>query len=268
MLQDGLGEVLERLYRRYNRREYVSPDPLQFLYNYDDLLDREIVGLIASSLAYGNVKQIIRSVEDVLRRIGGEPRRYLVLAKGQEIRKDLHGFKHRFTDGSHMAEMLLAIKEVIMEYGSIYNGFLSLVKDEDPNILPALTRFVDLLDKKRRLLFLIPSPDDKSPCKRLNLFLRWMVRKDEVDPGGWCEISPSKLIYPVDTHMHKIALSLGITRRKNPSLGCAVEITRAFSKFSPHDPVKYDFVLTRFGIRGEQSIWSELKNWFVRHELP
>ena len=80
------------------------------------------------------------------------------------------------------------------------------------------------------------------------MFLRWMVRKDAIDPGGWDQISPSKLIVPIDTHMHQVGLKLGFTKRKQANLTTALEVTSAFSKFSPDDPVKYDFSLTRVGI--------------------
>ncbi|MCD6487215.1 MAG: TIGR02757 family protein, partial [Syntrophobacterales bacterium] len=105
---------------------------------------------------------------------------------------------------------------------------------------------------------LLPSPAKGSACKRLNLFLRWMVRHDDVDPGGWDDISSSKLIIPLDTHMHRICLALGITKRKQADMKTALEITRSFQVMAPHDPVRYDFALTRLGIRKDTDITSFL----------
>ncbi|MBW2226086.1 MAG: DUF2400 family protein, partial [Deltaproteobacteria bacterium] len=96
---------------------------------------------------------------------------------------------------------------------------------------------------------LVALPEKGSACKRMNLFLRWMVRKDRVDPGGWADVPLSKLIVPLDTHMHKISLQLGFTSKKQANMHAALEITDGFKNFVPDDPVKYDFSLTRFGIR-------------------
>ena len=97
---------------------------------------------------------------------------------------------------------------------------------------------------------MLSSPEDGSACKRLFLYLKWMVRRDDVDPGGWTAFSPKDLIMPTDTHIHNITRQLGLTGRKQADLKTALEITRGFSAFSPEDPTRYDFALTRFGIRG------------------
>jgi uncharacterized protein (TIGR02757 family) len=125
---------------------------------------------------------------------------------------------------------------------------MSGLRSGDPTVVPALSAFVGNVFPEG-CDFLIPTPDRGSACKRLNLFLRWMVRRDDVDPGGWDGVPPSKLVVPLDIHMHRIALTLGLTERKQADLRTAIEITEAFRKLSPSDPVRYDFVLTRFGIR-------------------
>lgn len=249
---------LEKLYRRYNRREFVSPDPLQFLYDYENGRDREIVGIVASSLAYGNVKQILRSVSIVLGVLGDSPHGYLMKSSETVIKKDFRGFKHRFTTGADLANLLIAVKKNVTEYGSLKASFLKGFSEGDQNVVSALSKFAKLLDPKKNG-FLIPSPERSSACKRLNLFLRWMVRSDSVDPGGWNEVDKSKLIVPLDTHMHNIALQLGLTKRKQGNLKTAEEITSGFAKISPNDPVKYDFCLTRLGIRDDLDIESALK---------
>ncbi|MCJ7774009.1 MAG: DUF2400 domain-containing protein, partial [Desulfobacterales bacterium] len=100
---------------------------------------------------------------------------------------------------------------------------------------------------------LVAHPQKGSACKRMNLFLRWMVRQDAVDPGGWDDVSPSKLVIPLDTHMYRIGLRLGFTTRKQMDMHTAIEITKGFQKVIPDDPVKYDFSLTRFGIRNDMN---------------
>ncbi len=179
-------EYLDSLYDKYNRREFVNPDPLQFLYDYPDVREREVVALIASSLAFGRVPQIVRSVGIVLRRLGPSPRVFLEAAAPESIRTMFGDFIHRFVTGADLAEMLLAVERVIRRYGSLYACFLSGVNADDETVLPALAAFVRELSAETdgRRNYLLPAPERGSACKRLNLFLRWMVRKDDVDPGG------------------------------------------------------------------------------------
>lgn len=241
-------ERLEALYSEYNRRCYVHPDPLEFLYDFDDPLDVEVVGIIASSLAYGNVKQILRSVSVVLARMGPCPSAFLLNSPFDRVADSLSDFKHRFTTGEDLARLLWGMRRVIEKHGSLQKCFMSRLRRKDRNVIPALSAFVEKISPAG-CDFLIPSPSRGSACKRLNLFLRWMVRRDEVDPGGWDGVPSSKLLVPLDTHMHRIAMTLGLTKRKQADLRTAMEITEAFRELSPGDPVRYDFVLTRFGIR-------------------
>lgn len=239
--------AMERLYRKYNRREFVHPDPLEFLYEYDDVRDREIVALIASSLAYGRVRQILKSVGTVLKVMGPSPSKYIQETSPERIHKAFKEFKHRFTTGEDISCLLLGIKALTKQFGSLEGCFMAGLKQNDHNVLSALSHFEKQIACEA-CLNLIPVPGRKSACKRLNLFLRWMVRQDEVDPGGWKKVPRSKLIIPLDTHMHRIAMELGFTKRKQANLTAALEITEAFKRIEPDDPVKYDFVLTRFGI--------------------
>ena len=162
-------------------------------------------------------------------------------------------FKHRFTTGEELALVLWGLKKVIEEYGSLYNCFCTALVDEDDTILPALIRFIGRFRDHMPVIrdSLLPYPEKGSACKRLNLFLRWMVREDNVDPGGWSRVSAAKLIVPVDTHMYKISRMLHLTERKHPDMRAAIEITHAFRIIAPDDPIRYDFALTRLGIRRE-----------------
>jgi uncharacterized protein (TIGR02757 family) len=247
-----LNPNLCELYSKYNRREYVHPDPLEFLYKYSDPLDREVVGLIASSLAYGNVKLILRSVSDVLSRMC-RPREFILSNELKDFIELFRNFKYRFTTGLEFAYFLEGIRCVLIRYGSLGECFSSGMSKVDDDTVPGLIHFVELLsspfpDRPRSLL---PKPELGSACKRLHLYLRWMIREDEVDPGGWMGVSPSKLVVPLDVHMSRISLRLKLTRRKPADLKSALEVTRAFRCLSPEDPVKFDFCLTRLGIRDE-----------------
>lgn len=243
---------LDGLYGGYNRRHYVHPDPLELVYPYDDLKDREIAALIAACLAYGRVAQILKSISSVLTVMGPSPFDYLKDAGECRIKSDFASFVHRFARGSHLSALLIAIKRTIAGYGTLGDCFGNGYTGSDRTVLPALTQFVSVLKRVAPAGgpgHLVASPDKQSACKRLHLFLRWMVRCDAVDPGGWDHIPPSKLIVPVDVHMHRIGCCLGLTDRKQADLKAALALTAAFRRFAPIDPVRYDFALTRFGIR-------------------
>jgi len=245
-------QTLCTLYETFNRREYVHPDPLEFLYNYEDIEDREIVGLVASSLAYGQVRQILKSVSRVLERLES-PRRFLESSSREALVKTFADFKHRFTTGMELAAMLYAVKAVLKRNGSLGDCFAAGHREGHETIIPALSAFVGELaaEFNGTPRSLLPSPDKGSACKRLNLFLRWMVRRDAVDPGGWDHVPAALLIVPLDVHMHRISVRLGLTQRKQADLRTACQITAAFRKIEPQDPVRYDFCLTRLGIRDD-----------------
>lgn len=254
-------EKLDELYVRHNRREFVHPDPLEFLYDYPDVGDREIAGLVASSLAYGRVAQILKSVSSVLERMQPSPSIFLRRASRESLLETFADFKHRFTTGEDMAMLLFGIKRVIERNGSLQACFTAYLNDGDDTIFSALSAFVKELsaqDNGRRNS-LLPLPMRGSACKRLHLFLRWMVRKDDVDPGGWDNVPTSKLIVPLDTHMHRICLALKLTQRKQADMRTAAEITAAFRTIAPEDPVRYDFALTRLGIRDDTDLDAFLK---------
>jgi uncharacterized protein (TIGR02757 family) len=249
-------ERLRKLYDSYNRREFVHPDPLEFLYAYPDPRDREIVGLIAASLAYGNVRQILKSVSRVLERLGRSPSRFVADTSRESLCWGFQDFKHRFTTGEELAAMLQGVRCAVERHRSLEACFCRGLEESHDTVVPALSAFVTELTAgcSTRPASLLPLPSRGSACKRLNLFLRWMVRNDDVDPGGWSKVPSAKLIVPLDTHMHRIALGLGLTSRKQANLETAIEITKAFRAIEKDDPVRYDFCLTRLGIRREMSV--------------
>ena len=246
---------LDVIYDQYNRRSFVHPDPLEFLYFYKDIRDREIAGLITSALAYGKVAQILKSVSYVLGRMDDSPYLFLQNSDKKFLVQRFKEFKYRFADGKNLAALLSGVKNVIDRFGSLNKCFVSGLSPDHENILLAMTFFVsELTSSGNNPGHLIASPKKGSACKRMNLFLRWMVRSDRVDPGEWEGIDKSKLIVPIDTHMFKIGSIFGFTSRKQADIKTALEITQGFKTLSPKDPVKYDFALTRFGIRNDIDI--------------
>ncbi|MFA5239893.1 MAG: TIGR02757 family protein [Phycisphaerae bacterium] len=249
--------VLEKLYDKYNHHEFIKPDPLQFVYNYSAPQDMEITGLLASALAYGRVQQIEKSLTDLLGRMEAGPFEF-VMNFDKQKRKKLKNFKHRFTAGDDISDLLELLKKVLKQFGSIEKFFIQGYKPEDKNIIAALSKFCDsLLEMYAKahkgnvptgLGYLLPNPSAGSPCKRLNLFLRWMVRDDDVDAGLWKRIDKAKLIVPIDVHMGRLCRILGFHDRKVISLSTAVKITERFCEIAPADPVRYDFALSRIGI--------------------
>ena len=244
-------QQLESLYEKYNRREFVHPDPLEFLYRYPELKNRELVGMMAAALAYGRVAQILRSVSVILERMGLSPYRFIMESSPVLIESAFKGFVHRFATGKEVSRLLIGIKGVLEQYGSLYQAFRKFVCSNHDTVLPSMSRFCRLIDEAAGgdIGHLLPMPDRGSACKRMNLFLRWMVRKDDVDPGGWEAIPAALLIIPLDVHMHRIGQKLGFTGRKQADIRTAMEITNGFKRLVPEDPVRYDFALTRLGIR-------------------
>lgn len=246
-------DILDDLYRRYNRREFVHPDPLEFLYRYADPRDREVVGLVAASLAVGRVAMILRNVETVLDRMGPQPAAWVEGASADGLRSALAGLRHRFFTGEDLAAMLWGVRGLMRRHGSVHAFFASAMGRDDETVLPALAALVQELAAAgcTRCRAFLPDPRRRSACKRMNLYLRWMVRRDDVDPGGWDRVPASRLVVPLDTHMHRIGLALGLTARRQANLATALDITAALRRIAPDDPVRYDFALTRLGIRDD-----------------
>jgi uncharacterized protein (TIGR02757 family) len=248
-----LKKIFDGLYEKYNHHELIKPDPLQFVYEYANPADMEIAGFLAASLAYGRVEQIENSVRNLLGRLGKNPYEFVVNFQNRD-RVKFAGFKHRFNTGDDIADLILLFQKVITESGSIEKYFVKFYDEGDENIIPALSGFCEtLLNLKsggvsQGLKFLLAGPNLGGVAKRLNMFLRWMVRGDDVDAGLWRAIDKSKLIMPVDVHIGRLTRILGFHKNKNITLKTAVEITRRFAEIEPADPVKYDFALSRIGI--------------------
>lgn len=241
------------LYDEYNHSRFIHPDPLEFVHHYSSPKDQEIVGLLAATLAYGRVAQILASITTVLAPLGDSPHTFLVATSPEEIRATFVGLRHRWTTGDDITHLLLGIKHLLEQFDSLEQSFLHCVNDSDSDTILPLSRFVGMLGSKFPKNSLLSDPARSSACKRLHLYLRWMVRSDDVDPGPWKNISPSLLVIPLDTHMFRVAKRYRMTRRKSPDGKAALDMTRVFRKMEPNDPLKFDFALTRLGIRSELS---------------
>lgn len=251
--------LLNEIYKRYHKPEYINPDPLVFVRNYNKLKDREIAGLIASSLALGQVNLIMNAVDKVLSPFNSLFSEVKTL-KYKDFEKMFNGFKYRFFKTSHIAGFLSGLNFLINKYGSIGDCFKKKYETEK-SYIDAIHSFNRefLANCKSSPGILITETWKGSPFKRFNLFLRWMVRNDEIDPGGWDFIEKSKLIVPLDTHMAQIGTYLGFTERPSSSLKKAIEITEGLRKYDKNDPVRFDFSLTRLGIHPDLSM-DKLKN--------
>lgn len=241
---------LNRLRRDQDRVARVAADPVSFVHRYDRPADQEVVGLIASSLAFGNVTAIRASVDRVLTALREPPSEAVRRRRRATLEAHLEGFVHRVYRGEHVAALLANAGALVRRHGSLGAAFGAEL-DGAGEFREGLARFADRLrgaNAPRGLRHLMPDPRAGSACKRLLLYLRWMVRPaDGVDLGLW-PVSPSLLVIPVDTHIHRIARNLGLTERNDASWRTAEEITRALRAFDPDDPVKYDFALCHLGI--------------------
>lgn len=244
-------ERLDALLAACDRESTRATDPVDFVHRYEASRDREVVGLIAAFLAFGNVVAARKSIERVLEALGPEPAATVAATDRAELRGRLRGFAHRIYRGEHLASMLARTGALLREHETLGDAFAGHYEDSDGNFREALARFADALrgeTRSRNLRHLVSDPRAGSACKRLLLYARWMVRPaDGVDLGLW-EIPTSALVIPVDTHIHRISRNLGFTSRSTATWATAEEITAALRKLDPNDPVKYDFALCHLGV--------------------
>jgi uncharacterized protein (TIGR02757 family) len=258
---EELRRRLDALYLQYDHR-HVTPDPLEFVRAQASVPDREVVGLIASSLAYGNVTQIKKSIGFVVGALGPGPADGVRRLDPRSARERLGGFKHRFNDARDVACLLFFIRQMTEAHGSVEGFFAAGDDPSSADVAPGLTSFTARalaldhgglygrgpLPRDAGVRFFFPSPESGSACKRLNLFLRWMVRRDSVDLGVWSRVSPARLVMPLDAHVFAIARRVRLTRYRSPGWPMALDLTRRLRRFDAQDPVKYDFAFHRMGL--------------------
>ncbi len=259
----------------------IEPDPLQLVRCYSDPLDQEVAGLIAAAFAYGRADIIVANIGTVLARMTPSPYRYLVSFDPKEAMRRFAGFAHRFHKTPELVALLELLAAAVQAHGSLGALFEECYDERDRDVGPSLARFVIALRchpersegsvwaggarnepmraarphrslaharDDKALQYLLTSPHDGSACKRMNLFLRWMVRRTSPDLGLWTFVDPAKLVVPLDTHVHRIATFLGLNRRKTADWKAARALTDRLARFDRSDPVRYDFALCRLGI--------------------
>ena len=232
-----LKEKLDYHYRAFDKSK-ISPDPLQFLHLYNKEKDIEVMGFIASVFSYGNVKQIINTLNKFILLSENQPHRFVLnYSKSKKI-----NLIHRFYSEKDVNDFFILLNKAYSEYSSLKNLFMKFYKHNEMNLKNAVSGCSNYFIENHKKIngnkkeislgmrFMFPFPELGSACKRMNLFLRWMIRKDELDFGIWKEIPPNKLVIPVDTHISKISRKLKLTKRKNVSWKMAEEITEKLKK--------------------------------------
>lgn len=257
-----LQQTLDALYEARSP-QHLANDPLSFCHRYADPVDREVAAVIASAFAYGNVVIILRTLESIFSELGPSPRRYVESFDPQQGLRTFSSFKHRFNDGRDLCALLWALRNMIKLAGSVEAFFLRAYDSAAEDLTGALNGYsaavltidyepvfgTNQIPADSYFPFLFPAPAAGSACKRLCMFLRWVVRQnDGIDLGLWHAVSPAQLLIPVDTHISRICRYLGFTSRKAADWRMAREITAALRRLDPADPVKYDFSIAHLGI--------------------
>jgi uncharacterized protein (TIGR02757 family) len=268
-----LREYFEGLYERYHRSEFLGTDPLVYVHRYGADEDREVVALLAAAFASGKIKSIQSVLEAILSVLGKHPAQWLRKSSPGELRGKFPGVYHRWVREEDLEVLLAMMGEALRQFGTLGELWQNVDEDTGEGIEKPLGRFVETIlsqnvfplslrqrevtrkDGKVYALapvqsILLTSPANGSACKRMHLFLRWMVREqDGVDLGVWNEfVSPERLMMPVDTHVLRICRKLRLTRQKTATHRAVEEITGRFRRISPKDPTRYDFSLVRAGI--------------------
>lgn len=252
---------LETLYRTFDHTG-AAADPVHLVRRYPEREDREVVGFCAAGLAFGRVASVLHSIEALLAVMGPSPARFVRSFDARSEGRRLAPLGHRWIRGTDLAALLLVLQRMLRESGSIERFFLEGDDPARPDVGLALEAFSRrALDADLRpvygprrawprpgVSYFFPRPSGGSACKRLNLFLRWMVRKDAVDLGVWSSVPPSRLIVPLDTHVIRLGRCLGLTRYRSPGWKMAAEITASLRAIDPRDPVRYDFSLCHVGM--------------------
>jgi uncharacterized protein (TIGR02757 family) len=260
---DRLKQPLDQLSREFDWTLRAKQDAIQFPLRYSDPADIELVGLFAACMAYGRVDLFGAWVDWALARMGESPARFVRGFDLEKQRGAFKGFVYRFNRERDVLALCLAAQWIVVRHGSLKAFFLEGYSPEHPHVGPALERFargfleqdLSAVFPRNRLSYgfkhWFPLPSTGGPCKRLHLYLRWMVRREAPDFGIWPEIPPSALLMPVDTHIENMARSIGLTRRRSRNWPMVEEITAGLRRLDPDDPVRYDFALCHKRMSGQ-----------------
>jgi uncharacterized protein (TIGR02757 family) len=251
---------LDGLYESFNYPDSAT-DPIQIVRRFERPDDREVVAFCAAALAFGRVASVLQSIERLLVIMGAQPAAYVRAFDPRAQAGEFAGLVHRWTREQDLVALVWVLRQMIDRAGSIEGFFLEGYDAAAPDVETAIDSFsaralaLDLTAaygsarrKRTGVSYFFPRASAGSGCKRLNLFLRWMVRKDALDLGIWTRVSPAKLIVPLDTHVIRVGRCLKLTRYTSPGWKMARDITTSLRRLDPADPVKYDFSLCHLGM--------------------
>ena len=254
-----LRRELDRLYESFNV-ENSATDPIQIVRRFDRDDDREAVAFCAASLAFGRVASVLQSIERLVAIMGPRPADYVRRFDPDREGVKFAGLVHRWTRERDLVALLWILRQMLDGFGSIEGFFLEGYDPSAPDLSAALDSFsaramaLDLtaaygrVPKRPGVGYFFPRPSKGSACKRLNLFLRWMVRRDALDLGVWTRVPASKLVVPLDTHVIRVGRCLQLTTYRSPGWKMASDITASLARIDPEDPVRYDFSLCHLGM--------------------
>jgi uncharacterized protein (TIGR02757 family) len=254
-----LRPALDRLYDGFNAHQSVS-DPVWFAHRFTAGEDREVVAFIAAALAFGRVQSVLNSIEGILAVMGPSPAAFVRAFDPSRDRKRFDHLVHRWTNGPDFAALVWILHQMIAQSGSIETFFAEGLPADAVDISAGLQSFSAralAMDTKPiygrakprpGVAYFFSRPSSGGACKRLNLFLRWMVRHDRVDLGVWTKVRPGQLIVPLDTHVTRVGQCLRLTTLKSPGWRMAADITAALRAIDPNDPVKFDFSICHLGM--------------------
>jgi uncharacterized protein (TIGR02757 family) len=252
---------LDELYDGYNVDRSAS-DPVWIVHRYDRADDREIVAFCAAALAFGRVQSVLQSIDGMLAVMGPSPADFVRRFEPARDRRVFDHLVHRWTRGPDLAALVWTLRQMITRAGSIEGFFAEGLEPDATDVEDALDSFsrracaLDVTPVYGRarprpgVAYFFARPSSGGACKRLNLFLRWMVRQDRVDLGLWSRVRRAQLVVPLDTHVIRVGQCLGLTTYRSPGWRMAADITRALRTIDPDDPVKYDFSLCHLGMMG------------------
>lgn len=256
---NDLKPVLDRLYTEFNDPGSAA-DPIQIVRRFGRADDREVVGFLAASLAFGRVASVLQSIERVLAVIGPSPADYVRRFVPARDTPAFRAIVHRWIRGVDIAALVWILHQMLERSGSIESFFAEGMDVGAADLASAIDSFsmramaLDLravygrVPKRAGVGYFFPRASAGSGCKRLNLFLRWMVRHDALDLGVWTRVPAATLIVPLDTHVIRVGRCLRLTRYTSPGWRMASDITASLRRLDPHDPVKYDFAICHIGM--------------------
>lgn len=248
-----LKQFLDEKAGLYNQPNFIPNDPIAIPHGYTVLQDIEISGFFAATLGWGRRSMILSKCRELLRRMDGAPYQFMIHHSDEDLKK-LLGFCHRTFNDTDLLYFVHFLSAYYREHHSLEDAFWQGMQPGDTTVEQGLrhfqTLFFSLPDAPQRTRKHVATPARNSACKRLNMYLRWMVRQDDkgVDFGLWKKISPAQLVCPCDVHVERVARSLGLISRKDSSWATAIELTDNLRKMDPADPVRYDFGLFGLGI--------------------